>query len=183
VNDPWDAIGYLLENGWPGEFDDGAQAAYRTLLDGYQPEQIVAALRSLVRRGGRFRPSVSEIAAELNADPGRPTWSEAYRLLFGQRGFLTVRPEEAALRRANDRHPLLAAFIRQEGYERLTMLPVHDPDWGEKTRRDLERAWERLEERADHRAAAGMAIDAVGRRQQIGPHRPDYLAALPEAPA
>lgn len=178
----WDAIGLLLDQGWPGEFGDEAQGAYRTLLEGAEPEAILAAIRVLVRRGGTFRPSVSEIAAELNSDPGRPTWSEAFRLLFGARGLLTVRPEESALRRAEDRHPLLAAFIRQEGYERLGQLPVHDPDnpW---CRKDLERAWDRLERRADDRQAAGLALDEVARPRRIGPSRPDYLRALPSGEA
>lgn len=174
----WDAIGLLLENGWPGEFTDEAQATYRTLLEDYDPSAILAALKLLVRKGGTFRPSVSEIAAALNADPGRPTWSEAYRLLFGQRGFLTVRPEKSALIQAGDRHPLLAAFIVQEDYERLRMLPVHDPDRGEMVRRQLERSWERMEQRADDRQAAGLPLGEVGRRPQIGPRKPNYLAAI-----
>lgn len=182
-DEQWDAIGLLLENGWPGEFDDAAQGSYRALLTGYDPEQILIALRVLVRRGGTFRPSVSEIAAQLDADPGRPTWGEAYRLLFGARGFLTVAPEHAALERAEAKHPLLAAFIRMEGYDRLRMLSVNDPDWGEKTRRDLERAWDSLTVRADQRRASGMELDEVARPRRIGPRRPDFSRALPEGPA
>ena len=182
-DDAWQAICLLLENGWPGEFDDAARGAYRVLLDGHEPEQILAALKVLVRRGARFRPSAGEIVAELVADPGRPTWGEAYQLLFGQRGLLSVRPEAACLRRADERHPLLAAFIRQEGYDRLRMLAVHDPDWGERTRRDLGAAWEAMGNRADHRLARGLELDAIGRPRQLGPRRPDYLRALPEEAA
>lgn len=173
----WDSIALLLENGWPGEFDDTAAGAYRALLAGYDPEQVLIALRVLVRRGGSFRPSVSEIAAVLEGDPGRPTWGEAFRLLFGGRGFLTVRPERAAVERASERHPLLGAFIRSEGYERLQMLPIHG-EHGELIRRDLERAWDRLGERADQRRASGMALDEVARPRAIGPRRPDYLRGL-----
>lgn len=183
MNEKWDAIGLLLENGWPGEFDDAAQGAYRALLHGYDPEQVAVALRVLVRRGNRFRPSAAEIAAEIDADPGRPTWSEAYRLMFGQRGLLTIRPGAACLRRAEDKHPLLAAFVRQEGYERLRMLPVHDPDWGEKVRRDLEASWDALGARADHRRSRGLELDAVVRPRQLGPRRPDFQKALPGGPA
>lgn len=181
-DEQWDAIGLLLENGWPGDFDDAAQGSYRALLAGYDPEQILIALRVLVRRGGKFRPSVSEIAAQLEADPGRPTWGEAYRLLFGARGFLTVRPEASALERAVDKHPLLAAFIRMEGYDRLNALPIHG-DHGELIRRDLERAWNSLGERADQRRASGMALDEVARPRQIGPRRPDFLRGLPSGEA
>jgi len=178
-DDAWEAIALLLEQGWPGDFDDAAAGAYRTLLGDVEPERVITALRVLVRKGGTFRPSVAEIAAELNADPGRPTWSEAYRLLFGARGFLTVRPERSAVERAGDRHPLLAAFIVAEGYQRLRMLPVHDPDWGERTRRDLERAWDQLGQRADHRHAAGLELDGATPRRQLNPRRPDYLRNLP----
>jgi len=182
MNAQWDAIGLLLENGWPGEFDDAAQGAYTALLTGYDPEHVLIALRVLVRKGGTFRPSVSEIAAIIDGDPGRPTWGEAYRLLFGARGFLTVRPERAAIERAEAKHPLLAAFIRMEGFDRLSMLPVNG-DHGELVRRDLERAWNSLGERADQRRASGMALDEVARPRQIGPRRPDFHAALPEGPA
>ena len=174
----WDTIALLLENGWPGDFDDAAQGAYRALLAGYDPEQILIGLRVLVRRGGTFRPSVSEIAAVIDGDPGRPTWSEAYRLLFGTRGLLSIRPERRAIERADERHPLLAAFIRMEGYDRLKMLPVSGEDRGEFVRRDLERSWNSLCERADQRRASGMALDEVARPRQIGPRRPDYLRGL-----
>ena len=182
MNEQWDAIGLLLENGWPGEFDDAGQGAYRALLAGYDPEQVLIALRVLVGKGGTFRPSASEIAGQIESDPGRPTWSEAFRLIFGSRGFLTVRPERAAIEGAEAKHPLLAAFIRQEGYDRLKMLPVHDEDRGEWVRRDLGQAWDRLTERADQRRASGMALDEVARPRQVGPRRPDYLRALPEGP-
>lgn len=176
LNEQWDAIGLLLDQGWPGEFPPEAQGAYRVLLDGYDPEQILAAIRVLVRRGGRFRPSASELAGELQSDPGRPTWGEAFRVLFANRGLLTLRPELFALQRAEERHPLLAAFIRQEGYDRLRSLPVHDPDWGERTRRDLERAWNGLGERADHRLASGMGLEEIGRPRRGALGRPDFRA-------
>jgi hypothetical protein len=178
-SDQWDAIGLLLDQGWPGEFPPEAQGAYRVLLEGFDPEQILAAIRVLVRRGGRFRPSASELAGELQSDPGRPTWGEAFRLLFASRGLLTVRPEAFAIERAEERHPLLAAFIRQEGYDRLRTLAVHDPDWGERTRRELEQAWKSLGERADHRLASGMALDEVGRPRRGELARPN-LQVLPQ---
>lgn len=178
-DDGWQVLALLLENGWPGDFDDVAAAAYRTLLGDFDTEQLITALRTLVRKGGTFRPSASEIAAAVQADPGRPTWSEAYTLLFGQRGFLTVRPEPAAIERADARHPLLAAFIRCEGYHRLRMLQVHHPEWGEKVRRDLQRAWEQLERRGDDRRAAGLELDGITPRRQLSPRRPDYLKELP----
>ena len=177
-DDKWQAIALLLDNGWPGDFDDAAAGAYRALLAGVEPEEILMALRVLVRKGGSFRPSASEIAGQLNADPGRPTWSEAFRLLFGARGLLSVRPERASIGRATERHPLLGRFIEAEGYDRLTMLPVHDPDWGRRTRRDLERAWDRLTQRADDRHAAGLELDVSPPRRALKPHRPRLPAGV-----
>jgi hypothetical protein len=69
-----------------------------------------------------------------------------------------------------------------EGYDRLGRLPVNG-DHGELVRRDLERAWNSLGERADQRRASGMALDEVARPRQIGPRRPDFARALPPGAA
>jgi hypothetical protein len=174
----WTTISLVLEHGWPGEFDDAARAAYRVILDPYTGATLLAAVRSLAGRGGRFRPSVGEIAAQVLEDPGRPTWSEARRLLFGARGLLTIRPEQACLARAEAQHPALAAFIRAEGYDRLRSLPVHDPDYGELEMRRLGDAWNRLEDRHQARVAAGLPAETVAPARRIGPARPDYLRAI-----
>ena len=186
--DTWDAFAALLEEAWPGDFDDSTSQAWRVLLDPVPPEQATTALRKLLLEGRRFRPSVSELLAAVRDDPSRPTFEEAYRLIFGSRGALHARPRqgiykddgerlrlehEAILERAGTFHPLIASFMQRQGIERLRTLPVDDPDWGEKRRADLQDAWDRHVEAFDGREVAAIAS---GRPDEL--HQLDPLAAL-----
>jgi hypothetical protein len=66
------------------------------LLDGTDPDRVVQGLRRLLHRGARFRPSAAEILDAGRQDPGRPTFAEATRLIFGARGVLRPAPRFAA---------------------------------------------------------------------------------------
>lgn len=190
TSDEWTGICTLLEHGWPGEFTDGQRAAYRVLLDGLNAEQVVTALRTLVRGGGTFRPPAAEIAAAVRADPSQPTWPEAYRdlkraLFVRQDYFATpkVKEEVCCEWLAERSHELVAAFFRAQTYETLSTLPLEDPDEdGTFTRKRLREDWERFVERADGRVAQGLPIDAGTARKQIGPRKPDFAGALPAGP-
>lgn len=179
----WDAFCALLEEGWPGEFDDTARASWRVLLDATPPETAIGALRTLLLEGRRFRPSVSELLAATRRDPGRPTFEEAYRLIWGPRGVLRARPtswgtaetaNEAAMARAREFHPSIAAFIERQGLDRLRMLDVDSDDYAELRRKELREAWDRFCEAIDGREIAALALT----RGTDGPHRFDPLAAL-----
>lgn len=190
----WDTFAGLLEDGWPGEFDDRRGDAYRLLLDAIEPADAVRGLQVLLRTS-RFRPSAAEIVQAVEHDPSRPTFDEAYRLIFGPRGILAARPavtrwaDEAERRRlynraARDRaaelHPLVGAFVDRQGIDRLRELPVDDPDYGELRRKDLRQQWD------EHvQAFAGREIHALaaGDDRQHGLRRLDPLAAIqPPAP-
>lgn len=190
----WDAFCGLLEEGWPGEFDDAASQAYRTLLDDAEPGAAAAALKRLLYRGNRFRPSAGELLGEIGTDPTRPTFDEAYRLIFGGDGVLRARPKrqagpqiyaserqrqqafnDAATERAATMHPLIGSFVVRQGLDRLRALPLEDPDWGEKTRRDLQRAWEQHVEACEGRDVAALASGRRGRGELA---QLDPLAAL-----
>jgi hypothetical protein len=186
----WDTFAGLVTEGWPGQFDDNAADSWRTLLDGTEPATAAEALRRLLLEGHRFRPSVSEVLEAARRDPSKPTFAEAYLLIYGRRGALRARPERRVYRdhkeqrkleddaireRAGQLHPLVATFIDRQGIGRLQQLPVNDPEWGEKHRRDLEKAWDQHAEAMADRDVAQLAA-APGRRHALGKFDP--LAAL-----
>lgn len=174
--DEWAGICTLLEHGWPGEFPDASRAAYAILLDGLNADQVVGALKAKVRQGGTFRPSAAEVAAAVAADPSKPTFDEALQAI---RRIVPVRPDEAALERAERVHPYLRAFVESVGLDRLRTWPIDDPEFGQLETAKLRDAWDRFVERADHRQASGVAIDTPVRRQITGPRKPDFAGALP----
>lgn len=186
----WQQLAALLENGWRGGFDDERSAAYFVFLAPYEAVEVERALHVLVRDGKPFIPAVAEIVKAVEADPSVPSWAEAYRMIFGARGVLAVRApagtpvgqrrhaeERAALDRAAESHPLLAPFVAGEGVQRLRMLPVDDPDWGEVERRRLGERWAEHVSRAEGRRRQGLAVEAASVRSLSGPRR---LPMLPE---
>jgi hypothetical protein len=148
-NDEWAGICTLLENGWPGEFGDAARVSYRLLLDDFDPAQIEQALKLLVRSGGTFRPSASEVAGAITADPSTPTFTEALRDL---RRALAVRQSYFAKDDEKERvcvewleqhsHELVARFFEAQSYGRLSQLPIDDPDYGQLEVKRLREDWD-----------------------------------------
>jgi hypothetical protein len=188
TDEQWDAFCGLIEEAWPGSFDDHAAQSWRILLDALEPPAAADGMRRLLLEGHRFRPSASEFLAAARRDPSRPTFDEAYRLIFGPGGalraqppagaYLSLRDREAArraavMRRATEMHPLVASFIDRQDVDRLGQLPLEDPEWGEKYRRDLRDAWDHHVEACDGREVAALAR---GRRSELA--RLDPLSAL-----
>lgn len=176
--DEWESIALLIEEGWPGEFTDASAAAWRVFLDDYDAERVLTALKVLVARGGRFRPSVAEVAAEINVDRCVPTFIEAYQLIYGARGVLAARPkqswwdtpaqrersyEDAARERAAEMHPLIGRFIDRYGVNRLRMLELDDPEFGALRRRELQADYEQLTE-----ALEGRRLEAIAAPRRNG---------------
>lgn len=185
----WETLCLLIEEGWPGEFDDSAAKAWRLFLDDYDAEQVLVAVKSLVARGGRFRPSVAELVAQIRHDPSTPTFEEAYRLIYGARGVLRARPSETSFRdgsamarayhearlaRAHELHPLVATFVERCTPDWLGALEVNHPDYSELRRKELREAWDRHCEAMDGRDVAALASGR--RRGELA--RLDPLAAL-----
>lgn len=81
TNDEWASIALLLHRGfkWSEAFGAAHDRAYRILLDGYEAEQIAAALNALVARGQVFGPTAGEIVGEIRRDPDAPTFAERTR--------------------------------------------------------------------------------------------------------
>lgn len=189
TRDEWDSFVHLLAEAWHGEFTDETADAWRLLLGDLDPRHALATLRRLLDEGRPHRPSVSEFRAAVRADPGRPTFGEAFQLLYGPRGILRARPAkqvygdageqrraeaEAAVERAAELHPLVGGFVRAEGLQRLRLLGVDDPDWGGARRRDLERAWDGYVQANEGREVAALTA-GTGRE---GLRRLDPLAGL-----
>lgn len=184
----WDGFCALLEEGWPGAFDDATRESWGILLAEVQPAQAVTALKRLLFAGSKFRPSVSELLAEVRRDPSVPSFLEMERLVFGPKGALSAQApagkyaDQAEMRRAEhlavisrarDMHPLVASFVHRQGIDRLKSLELGDPTWGEKRRSDLEREWH---EHLDKQDGREIAVLASGRREQM--ERLDPLSAL-----
>lgn len=157
----WDTFAALLDRGWPGDLADGAEAAYRTLLDDVPPEAAVQGLRRLLYAGHKWRPSAAELIAAAREDPTRPTFAEAYALMFGTRGATSDDPRDGI-------HPLVTSFVRRHGASRLRLIPFDDPDWGEKHRRDLERDWQAHLSAMEGRETAALA-SGDGEPRQLDP--------------
>jgi hypothetical protein len=188
----WDAFVGLVDEAWPGKLDNSSAASWRTLLGGFEPKSIEEGVQRLLLEGHTFRPSVSEIIAAARQDPSKPTFAEAYQLLYGPGGALRAKPgsslwkdekhrrklqHEAIKDRANDMHPLVGAFIERQGIDRLLQLKTLHEEWGDKNRSDLEQQWDQHVAAMDNRDVA--AIAAGGRRGELAAFDP--LAVLKRA--
>jgi hypothetical protein len=190
----WRAFCGLLDEGWPGDFDDAAQASWRVLLDQVDPQQATVGLRRLLLEGRRFRPSVSELLAACRSDAGQPTWDEAWRLIctaLSAPGYAEARRRHAAATgstfladdtdrelRDNGRQAALAnahervrRFVAVMGWPRLAA--ALDTEWGEARLHALKDAWAEQAHAIDGRELAALAS---GRPD--GLHQFDPLSAL-----
>lgn len=172
TRDEWDACAYLLENGWRADWDDNRDEAYFRLLQGFEAQAILAAIQALVEEGQRFLPAAAEIAAKARSltEPSMPSWTEAWAAI--ERAL--VRQNPATLKEV---HPLLAAFVEVEGFERLSMIEFYDPEYGPVRLRDLEARWNDFLERARERVQNGRALEAVGHRNGL-PTKFDSTAVI-----
>lgn len=189
----WDTFCGLLEEAWPGDFDEHTAQAWRVLLDPVAPPAAIEGLRRLLLEGHRFRPSVSQVLEAARRDPSRPGFDEMLELVYGRTGVIRTGSlaergrfkddgekraafRDAAIARARELHPLVGRFVAVQGLDRLRTLPLEDPQWGTKHRADLERAWKDHVETWDGREVAILA--AGPDRQHLGVRRFDPLAAL-----
>jgi hypothetical protein len=166
TEEQWDAFCAMLQGGFPGDFTDEERSTWRIFFDEVDPQLAVAGLKRVVFAGTfKFRPSVSELMGAIRNDPSVPTFDEAYPTIYSA----------AAAQQIPQTHPLIAGFIEWQGLSRLGQLPLDDPDWGEKTRRDLEAAWDRHVEACDGREVMALASNGE-------PRRLDPLASLQLGP-
>ena len=182
----WDAFCALVEEAWPGEFDDDAQRAWRVLLGGLPAEDGIEGLKRLLFEGHTFRPSVSEFLAAVRHDPSQPTFGEACRMIYGRGGVLAAKPDmsvfteperaQARLAKAHELHPLIASFVDRQTIAKLTTLHFGDPKYGEANRAALEREWNDHVQRFNDRDVAALAAGETERTRRL--ERFDPMVAL-----
>lgn len=193
MNQDWKPVAGALLGSWPSQVSSWgreALAAFFAELEarGVSPDRALVAIRS---HDGAFPPSAGELAALARCDPSQPTFVECYALIYGRGGILRARPAEstfadegergrayrAAQRaRAATMHPLVGSFVDRYGLDRLELLPLNDPEWGDAKRRDLEAAWD-----AHVEANEGRLVRAIAERRGDGLARLDPLSSLPGA--
>jgi hypothetical protein len=189
----WDSLCLLIEEAWPYPFDDTTAKAWRVLLDDYDASQVLAAVKACVARGMSERPPVSALVAEIRCDPDKPTFAQALTSIYGRDGVLRARAQvrkarweagerdrlndEAAWKRTAELHPLVGAFVRAQGLQRLRSLDLDDPQWGSARRKLLAAEWEELVDVAETRDVAALV---AGRRGELG--KLDPLRVLPAGP-
>ena len=158
TDEQWDAFCALVQASWTGEFNDADRQAWRILLDDVEPQQAIVALKRLLYSGRKFypRPAVADLMAELRQEPDRPTFAEAYPLVYKAAAAQRISPATP---------PLIAAFVERQGIRRLGQLPLDDPQWGEKHRRDLEAQWDEHVETWDGRQIARLASGEMSPRK------------------
>lgn len=193
----WHRAGRALLGSWPervASWGEEGIAAYVEELQarGVSADAALTAIRSCPA-DQRFPPSAPELAALARRDPSQPTGAELLTLIYGRCGVLRARPaypdggwsgnefsverDDVQQARAFELHPLLGAFVRAYGLDRLRMLQIDDPDWGEKHRRDLTADWERFVEANEGREVASL----VAGRRGDGLRKLDPLRALSAA--
>lgn len=192
TDEQWDVFAVVLQRAFAArdQLDAADLRVYRLLLDEYDPDAAMTALRSLIAAGQALRPRPGEIIQAIRTDPSAPTFDEAMVLLFGARGALlaqapagrydserdrSVARHAAIAERLQDLHPLIRAFVARQDIDRLLRLPLNDPQWGEKHRADLQRSWEAHVTAFDGRDVALLAAGPRGRGELA---RLDPLAAL-----
>jgi hypothetical protein len=191
--DDWKLVATALLGSWPSQvaaWGREALAAYMAELAarGVTSEAALLAIRSCPAEQ-RFPPSAPELAALARRDPSAPTFEEMLRLWklarkarplesrFDNEAHMLSARNDAAMARAFELHPLVGSFVERFGVGRLRMLPLDDPDWGEKRKADLREAWDRHCEAMEGREVAAVA---AGRRDGLRAFDP--LAVLGAGP-
>lgn len=166
----WDDVASVLLTRWPAQkWEPMRLVGYIDELkaDGLAVEDAMFGLRA---SASAFVPSVGEVRtlARKVTDAAQPTFDEMYEALLGKRGILhSPKFEEKAERL----HPLVLAFVRQQGVSRLRSTHFEDPDDGHWRRRELRDSWERHVEACEGRDLAALTTGrgAGGLRRIDGP--------------
>jgi hypothetical protein len=184
TDDEWAAIEAILQDCWPGEFDERAGLAWRAMLGDEDPISVLRAFKSLaLSADDAFRPSVNEVLREVHHREGLGA-SRAYDVLYARPGgiaYAQVRSDKAfwepgeretanrELRRdlVAAAEPKIQAFVAEEGLDHIVLdRPVHDDADGHNgaRRHRFDEAWAAFSDRYD-RGEARMI--AAGRRNEL----------------
>ncbi|HEX7088708.1 MAG TPA: hypothetical protein VF192_01150 [Longimicrobiales bacterium] len=154
-------------NRWDAE---SSMRSYRIIIGDVPPAAVLVALRRLALESeGKWRPSAGDILRVLNEDPERPTFEDMIAALKAACKYPAGGRREA---RAQREHALIAGFIVPR-LERLVMLRLDDPEYGELRRKELRMEWDAFVEAQEGRE---RHLLAGGRRNELG--RLEPLRAL-----
>lgn len=190
----WKPVALALLGSWPQQvagWGNEALAAYLAEIEarGVTPDRALVAVRTWPA-GSDFPPSAPNLAAAARTDPSTPTFDEAYALVYGRGGVLRARPRytglpltdkdylSASRARLSQMHPRVVEFVERYGLERLRMLEVDHPDFGDLKRKELRAAWEQIGEALEGRDVAALASGRRGELVSLDP-----LAALGTNPS
>jgi hypothetical protein len=187
----WNDVGQALLGSWPQQvaaWGREAIAAYSHELRarGVTPDAALTAIRCCGPEQ-KFPPSAPELAGLARRDPSAPTFEEAYTLIYGRGGIIRARPaytggpilepdkarDNAAQARMANMHSLIASFVNRYGLNRLRMLEVDHPEYGDLKRRELQAAWD-----THCNATEGREIAAVASGRHDGLRSFDPLASI-----
>lgn len=161
TKDEWASISLLIDNCWRGDFDDTMSASYFSLLKRYDTDQVMTALHAIIETGVPWVPSVPEIVGSIRklSTPELPPWTEVWDAM--QFTLRRCRSEdEAVLMLTENCHPVAAAFMRLEGFERLQHEPFYDPEFGALRLRELSQRWQEFADASRERIRHGRAIES-----------------------
>lgn len=184
-------VGRSLLGSWPGTITAWGRDAFEAYLHVLQARGLTAdeVLRAIGTwpAGTDFPPSAPNLAAAARKDPSAPTFEEMCQLVFEAGGVLRAvgvhdfdrrlrerLRDEAQWARAATMHPLVGAFVRSYGLDRLRGLDLTDPAFGAARRHQLHEAWDAFCEAHESREVAAIA----GGRRAEGLARLDPLTAL-----
>ncbi len=164
TNDEWRTVCGLMENAWTGGLTEDKRDAYRVFLGKLDADRVLAALHALAEEGKPFLPAAPEILRAVRdlEEPPVPAWSEVWPRL---RKALWKPTEAEAIAYVEELHPMVAAFLKAEGWQRLREQPLNDPDYGTLRLRDLEQRWSEFVDVAAARRRQGHALHATGAPQ------------------
>jgi hypothetical protein len=183
--DEWKGLATMLAVWWQGDFGPEERDVWWIAMCDHDRETVFQALKLALRTSPTFRPKPGEIIAlcSPDADSARtPSWPEARQALFGPRGVVHMsisKGDDAALERAEQVHPYLAAYCQAAGLQRLRMEEVDDPDHGGAVIKRLGDEYSDHVRRCDERIATGRSLEAMGRHGELARLNP--LAALDRA--
>lgn len=131
-----------LDATFRGELDKAGEGAMRQHIGRVSFDEAHEAIAVLVARGQVFMPVAAEMVGALTRDPSRPTFEEAFAVLYERpRSPLKKSTTKAAVAKAMEHHPLIARFVQVLGRDYLARLEVFDVEWGGAKRQQLLKAW------------------------------------------
>lgn len=165
----WLQIAVWVDNVWQGQFDAHRSVAYFSVLGGLEPDVIRTAFGLAIAEGARTGwdglPSAAKIFELATRDYSLPGFETAWPAVvdvlrhhhrLGDRHLSAVAQAEL-----ETTHPMLVAFVREQGVSHLLGAQVDHEVWGAKVRADLAKAYGECAERYRERRGQLAAIDTM----------------------